>query len=167
MTLRWIRETPAHWDGGKARIVGGAAPGIFDSRFKTCRQGDLVSGEWWRVEDGGDDGGDPRTPRRTVGYGWLDVVRGDAEILLATDPEATHRGVGSFILDHLDEEARSRGLRYLYNLVRPTHPRAATLTAWLEKRGFTGSEDGRLLRMAAPGRDGEPRGGSPNPSAAR
>jgi len=138
MTLRWIRETPAHWDGDKARIIGGAPPGIFDTRFKSCRAGDLVSGEWWRVDDEG----------RTVGYGWLDVVWGDAEILLATDPEAAGRGVGTFILDRLDEEARSRGLRYLYNLVRPTHPRAAALTAWLEKRGFTGSEDGRLLRAA-------------------
>ena len=153
MTLRWIRETPAHWDAGKARIVGGASPGIFDSRLKSCRAGDLVSGEWWRVEDEG----------RTVGYGWLDVVWGDAEILLATDPEAHGRGVGTFILERLDEEARSRGLSYLYNLVRPTHPRGAALTAWLEKRGFHGSEDGRLLRAVTMGAPlGPPHVGGPS-----
>lgn len=136
MTLRWIRETPAHWDANKARIVGGAPPGIFDTRYKSCKIGELVPGEWWRVEDDGS----------VVGYGWLDVVWGDAEILLATDPSAQRKGVGAFILDRLDEEARGRGLNYLYNLVRPTHPRAGELTAWLEKRGFSASEDGRLLR---------------------
>ena len=78
MTLRWIRETPAHWDANKARIVGGAPPGIFDTRYKTCKIGELVPGEWWRVED----------DAAVVGYGWLDVVWGDAEILLATDPSA-------------------------------------------------------------------------------
>jgi N-acetylglutamate synthase-like GNAT family acetyltransferase len=136
MTLRWIRETPAHWDASKARIVGDASPGIFDSRYKSCKEGEIVPGEWWRVDDEG----------KALGYGWLDVVWGDAEILLAADPEAQKRGIGTFILARLDEEARTRGLNYLYNMVRPTHPRAAEVTAWLERRGFQGSEDGRLLR---------------------
>src|SRR4029078_12142865 len=131
MTLRWIRETPAHWDANKAQIVGGAQAGIFDSRYKTCTEGGIVPGEGWRVEDDG----------KTVGYGWLDVVWGDAEILLAADPEAQNKGVGSFILERLEDEARFRGLTYLYNIVRPTHPHAAQLTAWLEKRGFRVSED--------------------------
>ena len=136
MTVRWIRETPAHWDENKARIVGGTSAGIFDSRYRSCKEGETVPGEWWRVEDDG----------KTVGYGWLDVVWGDAEILLAADPSAHKRGIGTFILSRLDEEARARGLNYLYNMVRPTHPRAAEVTAWLERRGFQGSEDGRLLR---------------------
>ena len=74
--------------------------------------GALAPSEWWRVEKDG----------RVVGYGWLDVNWGDAEILLATDPEDRRQGVGSFILDHLSEEASTRGLRYLTNVVRPTHP---------------------------------------------
>jgi GNAT superfamily N-acetyltransferase len=136
MELRWIRESPVQWDGSKARIIGGAPTGIFDTRLTACKERDVVPGEWWRVEADG----------RTVGYGWLDVVWGDAEILLATDREAQRKGVGSFILDRIEEEARSRGLNYLYNIVRPTHPHAAEITAWLEKRGFRVAEDGRLLR---------------------
>lgn len=136
MTLEWIRETPARWDAEKKRIVAGADTGIFDSRYRQCAEGAFVPGEWWRVEDGG----------RVVGYGWLDTVWGDAEILLATDIEARGRGVGTFILDHLEEEARARGLNYLYNVVRPTHPRREEISAWLEKRGFRPDEDGRLLR---------------------
>lgn len=137
MTLRWIQEeSPAKWDAGKARIVGRAPAGVFDSRFAKLTDGALVPAEWWRVEDEG----------RVVGYGWLDVNWGDAEILLATDPESRKRGVGTFILEHLEAEAFARGLNYLYNTVRATHPDRAALSAWLEKRGFTGSEDGRMLR---------------------
>jgi N-acetylglutamate synthase-like GNAT family acetyltransferase len=135
-TWIWIRESPAHWDADKARIIGGAPVGAFDSRYRASPLGQLMAGEWWRVEDDG----------RVVGYGWLDAVWGDAEILLATDTEAQRHGVGTFILERLEDEAQSRGLNYLYNLVRPTHPRAAELSAWLEKRGFCPAEDGRLLR---------------------
>ncbi|HEY8432163.1 MAG TPA: GNAT family N-acetyltransferase [Sandaracinaceae bacterium] len=136
MTLAWIPESPAIWDEGKRRIVGGAPPGVFDSRYAALPLGALVPGEWWRVEDQG----------RTVGYGWLDVNWGDAEILLATDVEARGRGVGSFILSKLEAEAAARGLNYLTNVVRPTHPDAERVTAWLTARGFTPSVDGRLLR---------------------
>jgi N-acetylglutamate synthase-like GNAT family acetyltransferase len=136
MSLRWIRESPARWDEDKARIVGAATPGIFDTRYRDAKPGQLVPAEWWRVEDEG----------KVVGYGWLDIVWGDAEILLAADPSAQQRGVGAFILDHLEAEAKGHGLNYLYNIVRPTHPRAAEVTRWLEKHGFRGEEDGRLLR---------------------
>lgn len=136
MTRTWIRESPAHWDADKARIIGGAPVGAFDSRYRACPSGQLMPGEWWRVEEGG----------HVVGYGWLDTVWGDAEILLATEPDMQRHGVGTFILERLEDEAQSRGLNYLYNLVRTTHPRAAELSAWLEKRGFRAAEDGRLLR---------------------
>ncbi len=136
MALSWIAEHPATWDADKRRIVGGAAPGTFDSRYASTPIGQLVPGEWWRVEDGG----------RTVGYGWMDVNWGDAEILLVTDVEARGRGVGTFILSHLEQEAAARGLNYLTNIVRPTNPDAARVSAWLAARGFAPSEDGRLLR---------------------
>jgi N-acetylglutamate synthase-like GNAT family acetyltransferase len=142
MNLRWIRESPARWDEDKARIVGAAPPGIFDTRYRDAKPGQLVPGEWWRVEDDG----------RVVGYGWLDIVWGDAEILLAADPAAHRRGVGSFILERLEAEAKSHGLNYLYNVVRPTHPRAAEVTRWLEKHGFRAGEDGRLSRGVAKAR---------------
>jgi GNAT superfamily N-acetyltransferase len=133
--LKWVREESPRWDARKAQIVGGAPAGVFDSRYRALREGDLVPADWWRVEDG----------KKTVGYGWLDVCWGDAEILLAVDPEARARGVGAFILGKLRDEARQRGLNYLTNLVRPTHPEAAKVTAWLQKRGFGPSDDGRLV----------------------
>jgi N-acetylglutamate synthase-like GNAT family acetyltransferase len=134
--MRWIAESPATWDADKARIVGAAPAGTFDSRYAQAKLGELVPGEWWRVELDG----------RTVGYGWLDVIWGDAEILLATDIELRKRGIGTFILGQLENEARARGLNYLYNVVRATHPEGDAVAAWLVRRGFTPSVDGRLLR---------------------
>lgn len=134
--MRWIPESPAVWDVDKAAIVGAAPVGVFDSRYASARVGAIVPAEWWRVEDGG----------RVVGYGWLDVIWGDAEILLATHVEARRRGVGTFILGQLESEARARGLNYLYNVVRATHPDGEAVAEWLVRRGFTRSVDGRLLR---------------------
>lgn len=139
MALQWIDENPAYWDDDKVRIIGGAASGIFDVRFHRCSVGELLPGSWWRVEDDGS----------VVGYGWLDVVWGDAEILLATDGAARGNGVGSFIIQQLEREARQRGLNYLYNLIRPTHPERERLAAWLQKRGFEESDDGTLFRTIA------------------
>lgn len=136
MTFLWLEEKPARWDTHKARIIGEAPPGSFDARFRRCKPGDLLPGEWWRVEHEG----------RAVGYGWLDVVWGDAEITVASDPAFERRGVGTFILSELEREARQRGLNNLYNIVRPTHPRHEDVSGWLERRGFRASEDGGLFR---------------------
>ncbi len=141
MSWKWLRETTARWDADKARIVGQCEPGIFDNRYRQLRPGDLVPAEWWRVEDGGG---------RVVGYGWLDANWGDAEILLAVEPASASSGVGSFILAQLHVEAAQQGLNYLTNVVRPTHPRAAVVTAWLQRRGFGPSDDGRLQARVRP-----------------
>lgn len=143
-SFRWISESPARWDESKRKIIGDAPAGTFDRRYRELRDGELLGGEWWRVEDGG----------VIAGYGWLDVVWGDAEILLAVAPEARDRGVGTFILGELEREAGARGLNYLYNVVRPTHPSAGEVSAWLEQRGFRRSEDGSLLRAVIQGEKG-------------
>ncbi len=134
MGLKWTRENPPHWDDKKAAILGGAAAGVF--ALPDYKQGDVLPGEWWRVED---DAG-------VAGYGWMDTVWGDAEILLAVDPARQKQGVGSFILDHLEAEARTRGLNHLYNSVRPSHPDRERVTRWLESHHFKPSEDGAVLR---------------------
>ncbi|NCQ61540.1 MAG: GNAT family N-acetyltransferase [Myxococcales bacterium] len=136
---RFIHENPARWDAGKARIVGDAPAGIFDTRYSMLTPGSLVPGEWWRVESDG----------RTLGYGWLEASWGDAEILLAVDPDERGKGAGEFILRNLNEQARERGLNYLTNVVRPTHPDAAAVTRWLEARGFGPARDGRHVRAVA------------------
>jgi len=136
MGLAWIQESPPYWDADKARIVGGAGQGIFEPSLTERDNGSLLPDDWWRVEADG----------KIVGYGWMDVTWGDAEILLAVDPAARGRGVGTFILERLEGEARDRGLCYLYNVVSETHPRHDDVTEWLEARSFTASEDGKLLR---------------------
>ena len=61
-------------------------------------------------------------------------------------PDARGRGLGAFVLERLQAEARSLGLHYLYNSVRPTHPRSGETARWLERRGFEPREDGTLRR---------------------
>lgn len=134
MSLSWKHEPGARWDDDKQRILGGQPDGIFDLEAMSPQK--LLPGQWWRVERDG----------QTVGYGWMDNVAGDAEILLATDPQAQHQGVGSFILEQLEREAAARGLNYLSNVVRPTHPDPDGITRWLKKRGFVGRDDGGLQR---------------------
>jgi GNAT superfamily N-acetyltransferase len=134
MSLKWIHENPALWDDDKAAIVGEQPVGIFRPEERAA--GDLIGGEWWRVEQDG----------VVVGYGWMDCTWGDAEMLLAVAPAACKQGVGTFILDRLEREAAERGVNYLHNEVRTTHPDQAGITRWLEQRKFAPASDGRLLR---------------------
>ena len=139
MPLAWIHENTPKWDAGKAAVVGGAPAGAFD--LASAHEGDLAPGEWFRVEQDG----------KIAGYGWMDCTWGDAEILLAVAPESHGQGVGRFILDELEKEAAARGLNYLYNAVRPSHPDRAAVTAWLMRRGFDPSGDGLLKRRVRRG----------------
>jgi ribosomal protein S18 acetylase RimI-like enzyme len=141
MGFEWTHEQPPRWDDDKTRIVGGAPAGVF--QLGDLHPDDPLPGEWWRVEDDG----------RTVAYGWIDTVWGDAEMLLAVDPSHQRRGLGTFVLDQLESEAAKRGLNYIYNVVRPTHPEGERVTTWLEGRGFEPASDGilrRRVRGAAP-----------------
>src|SRR4051812_29710355 len=92
---------------------------------------------------GGRAGRRPRAERdgRVVGYGWLDDVWGDAEVLLAVDEGERGSGVGSFVMAQLEQEAAARGLNYVVNVVRDSHPARDAVTAWLEQRGFAAAED--------------------------
>lgn len=132
--FKWIAENPPQWDDAKQRIVGGAPAGIFEPADHAS--GELLPGDWWRVED----------EQGVAGYGWMDCTWGDAEILLAVDPERRRAGVGSFILDQLEKEAAGHGLNYLYNVVRLSHPDRDGITAWLNARGFERSHDDESLR---------------------
>lgn len=146
MSFEWIHEQSPRWDGDKARIVGGAPPGVFD--LGSFRPTDPVPGEWWRAEEDG----------VVVAYGWMDTVWGDAEMLLAVDPAHAGRGVGTFVLDQLDREAADRGLNYLFNVVRPSHPERDRVTAWLQRRGFEPASDGLLRRRVRQARVPSARG---------
>ncbi len=125
MRLIWTCESPAFWDDDKARVLESARPA------------GILPGVWWRVSRGD----------YAVAYGWMDVVWGEAEILLAVAPEARGIGIGSLVLDGLEAEAARRGLSYLHNTVRPDHPERERVLRWLTSRGFQPSADGgRLVR---------------------
>lgn len=134
MSLTWQHESPALWDADKRRIIGGAPAGVLS--LGPFGDGEVVPGDWWRAEEDG----------RVVGYGWMDQSWGDAEILLAVDPDGQHRGVGTFILDRLEDEAAKQGVNYLYNVVPAAHPDRPGLTRWLLRRGFVASHEGGLLK---------------------
>jgi N-acetylglutamate synthase-like GNAT family acetyltransferase len=135
MPFEWIREDrPARWDAGKRAIVGGSPEGTFE--LPKFGEGDIIPGDWWRVEDGGE----------VVGYGWMDVVWGDAQILLAVAVQHRGKGVGGFIVDNLEAEAKRQGLNYLFNVVPPRHPNPDGIAAWLQKRRFVASSEDRLSR---------------------
>ena len=134
MPPTWIRENPPYWDGAKSRIVGGVPAGTF--RLGPFRPGDPLPGDWWRVEEDG----------TVLAYGWMDRSWGEGEVLLAVDPKARNRGLGAYILDRLEAEARREGLNYIHNQVEPLHPDRAGVTRWLMAHGFADAGDGRLKR---------------------
>lgn len=150
MDLDWSHEPSPTWDADKQRVIGSAPPGALDLSYA---DGAALPGDWWsaRTADG-----------VVVGYGWLDATwGGDAEILLAVDASAQRQGAGSFIIGRLEDEAASRGLNYVYNTVRDTHPQRDDLHDWLAVRGYRGSTSDTTLRKRV-GADSQrsPSGGS-------
>ena len=137
--LTWIHEPHPLWDNDKERIIGHAPSGVFDVGG---RPGEAVTGEWWRTED----------PDGVVGYGWMDSAWGDAEILLVVESHRQSHGVGGFILDHLESEAASRGVNYVYNRVRGDDTHRTRVREWLLGRGYTADSTQDVLRKRVGGR---------------
>ena len=151
--LRWIRREEPTWDDDAARIVGGAPAGAFELSY---RPGDPLPGDWWAAVES--DG-------HVAALGWMDVGWGEAEILLAVEPDAQNGGLGSFVLAHLETEAAARGLNYVHNTVRPTHPYRDQVADWLAVRGYRGDvADGPLRKHVGGG--GAPAVGSMQPATA-
>jgi ribosomal protein S18 acetylase RimI-like enzyme len=132
--LRWVREEDPRWDADKERVFATIPDGVFPALPGAA--GERLSSDWWHVERAG----------RVIGYGWLDDVWGDGEILLAVEEGARGTGAGRFVLDRLEEEAAARGLRYVVNVVRDGHPRREAVQAWFLAHGFRGTDDGRLRK---------------------
>jgi N-acetylglutamate synthase-like GNAT family acetyltransferase len=155
--LHWVKDDDPRWDTDRERVFASIEPGVFPGL--PGRPGQRLPGDWWRVEDGD----------RVVGYGWLDDVWGDAEILLGIEASARGTGAGAFTLARLEDEAAVRGLNYVVNVVRDTHPDRETVTAWFTAHGFTGTEDGRLRKqVGGRGRDtGQEQDGRPGARPAR
>jgi N-acetylglutamate synthase-like GNAT family acetyltransferase len=133
--LQWVKDDDPRWDADRERVFASIGPGVFPGVAR--QSGERLPSDWWRVEDDG----------RVVGYGWLDDVWGDAEILLAVEETARGTGAGAFTLARLEDEAAARGLNYVVNVVRDTHPDRDAVTAWFLAHGFSGTEDGRLRKQ--------------------
>jgi GNAT superfamily N-acetyltransferase len=135
--LQWVPDPDPRWDAERERIFATVPSGVFRALQRPA--GERLTGDWWRVVAGG----------RVVGYGWLDDVWGDAEILLAVEQGSRGTGVGRFLLAHLEEEAAARGLNYVTNVVHATHPDRERVTAWFRAHGFSGADDGQLRKRVA------------------
>jgi len=133
-SLRWVKDDDPRWDADRERVFASVPAGVFRAESRTV--GERLTSDWWLVEDDG----------RVIAYGWLDDVWGDAEILLVVDESARGTGAGAFTLARLEEEAAARGLNYVMNVVRDTHPDREAVTEWFRAHGFTGTEDGRLIK---------------------
>ncbi|MDQ1661271.1 MAG: hypothetical protein QOJ68_1251 [Blastococcus sp.] len=155
--LHWVKDDDPRWDTDRERVFASIEPGVFPGL--TRQPGERLPSDWWRVEDDG----------RVVGYGWLDDVWGDAEILLGIEASARGEGAGAFTLARLEEEAAARGLNYVVNVVRDTHPDREAVTAWFTAQGFTGTEDGRLRKQVGGGGrgTGQEQDGRPGAGPAR
>ena len=135
MTLMWTKEASPRWDADKQRLFGPAELAAVGLAAPAPDQ--PVADEWWRVTDAG----------TVVGYGWLDSEWGDARITFFVAPGQRGRGVGRFILEHLEAEAAARGLNYIYNIVPETHPDGPWIKNWLSMRGFRVASRGQLRRQ--------------------
>ncbi|WP_068259597.1 GNAT family N-acetyltransferase [Janibacter limosus] len=132
--LAWEREDNPVWDADKARIAASAPDGALGLDFA---DGAGLPGDWFVAKDAG----------AVVGFGFLDMTwGGDAEITLVVDSARQGAGVGTFVMDHLEQEARSRGINYVHNSVRDTHPQRDDVHDWLLVRGYKGNESDPTLR---------------------
>ncbi|MDQ3733306.1 MAG: GNAT family N-acetyltransferase [Actinomycetota bacterium] len=136
MVLSWTREPAPIWDEAKQRVLADLPVQLLG--LSEVSQGQRLADEWWRVEDAGD----------VVGFGRLDDTWGDAEILVAVEPDSQGRGVGSYILENLEAEASRRGLNYVYNVVHAEHPEHEEIRGWFLARGFApGTEEELRKRL--------------------
>lgn len=135
--LTWRKDQGARWDADKARIVGGAPAGALDMRYDADQR---LPGDWWSALRGDS----------VVGVGWLDATwGGDAEIGAAVAQDGQNTGVGTFVMQQLEREAAARGMNYVYNVVRETHPDRERVHDWLLNLGYRGSEHDGALRKRA------------------
>ena len=133
--LTWTAEPTPCWDEDKAAAFSPAGPTVHG--LGTPAVGDALGDAWWRAETGAG---------QVAAFGRLDDTWGDAEVLVAVVPAFRGRGVGAWAMDRLGEEAASRSLNYVYNVVPVGHPDREAVTAWLAGQGFDPRDTGELRR---------------------
>jgi [ribosomal protein S18]-alanine N-acetyltransferase len=88
---------------------------------------------------------------RTIGYAIMSQAGDEAHLLnLCLEAAARGRGLGSFMLEHLMQRARSEGVRVLYLEVRPSNVQAIRL---YRRAGFARIGARRNYYRAAGGRE--------------
>ncbi|WP_338750780.1 GNAT family N-acetyltransferase [Janibacter alittae] len=133
-SLTWEHEARPVWDAQKASIAASAPDGALVLDFA---EGAELPGDWFVARDGD----------AVVGFGFLDTTwGGDAEITLVVHAQRRGQGVGTFVMDHLEQEAGARGINYVYNTVPDAHPERDDVHDWLLVRGYKGSQGDASLR---------------------
>ncbi len=130
--LTWVHEPDARWDEDKRRIFSAIDELIF--AWPDSPEGSALAGSWWRLELDG----------AAVGYGWMSLVWGEAEIQGVIDPIARTLGLGEEMLHQLILEAGDRGATRVFTTLREEHPRRERVAQWLASRGFE-ERGGRLV----------------------
>lgn len=129
---------PVPYDDVKKAFFSSLQPGV----VRVNPAGSYLPGTWWKLEESG----------ATLGYGWMDVTWGDAQILLAVAPDARRGGHGKTILQKLEHEAHEAGLAYMFNTIPSDHPDPDGVRAFLTENGFEASGlDSNMLRKRVRG----------------
>lgn len=129
---------PVPYDDDKKAFFSALQDGV----VRLNPAGNYLPGTWWRLTAGD----------TTLGYGWMDVTWGDAQIMLAVSPEARRGGHGKTILDHLEHEAHEAGLAYMFNTIPGDHPDPEGVRVFLTGNGFEPSGlDSDMLRKRVRG----------------
>ena len=139
--LRWVKDDDPRWDADRERVFATVPDGVFRPSCPAAAASGCPA-----------TGGGSEAGRRVVGYGWLDDVWGDAEILLAVEDGARGTGAGAFALARL-EDGGGRARTELRGQRGPRHPsrprRSHRAGSW--RRGFAGTDDGRLRKQVGDG----------------
>ena len=134
-SLTWVKDDDPRWDADRERVFATVGPGVFPGRAASRGSGCPVTGGGSRTTAGSS---------ATAGSTTSGATRRSCS---RSRRAARGTGAGAFALARLEEEAAARGLNYVVNVVRDTHPDRDAVTAWFLAHGFTGTDDGRLRKQ--------------------
>lgn len=119
----WIKEEEPVWDSDKEDIIDCAPQGSFNMGPKS---NGTISGDWWKLVEN----------KRVIGYGWISMISGDAELLIAVRKSEQHKGYGNIILENLEMEASKLKHNKVVAIIQSENINAVNIIYWLDRKGF-------------------------------
>lgn len=120
----WIKEEKPLWDRNKIKIIGSNI-GCFV--ISDIQEGDKLEGKWFKLTD---------KYGQIVGYGWIDIIGGEAEISVAVDKKYKGNGYGTQIINNLYTEIKKLGFDEVIAVVREENSNAEDVIRWVYKNGY-------------------------------